>query len=297
MTELPVVFIHLGGIPTYLREAIAQAASFGNQIYLLTDAPPHDALMNACVVDIKPYSLDKVVFASRYQHMSSNPFEFEFICIYRWFILKNFMRIRGLNRVLYLDSDVYLYSHTSEIEQHYEDQSFEFAYSVPKDQTDFYWAGTACCAIWTTNGIARFCELILALYEPGCHNLLHDKWAWHQRSNTPGGVCDMTLLYAFAKEDGFLNLGVPHRGSTFDFNNRIADNHVRDEFQFGESPVFRAKTKSLVFSDGKPFCYHLPSQQHIRFFAVTEYAKLMASSRRKSLWERITGRLRTGHRG
>lgn len=297
MTALPVVFIHLGEIPTYLYKAIDQAASFGNQIYLLTDTPPRDDLVNANVVNVKPYSLDQTAFASRYRHMSSNPFEFEFICIYRWFILKNFMQALDLERVLYLDSDVYLYCHTREIQQNYEDRSFEFAYSVPQDQADFYWAGTACCAIWTITGITRFCELIFSLYEPGYHNLLHDKWAWHQRSNTPGGVCDMTLLYAFAKEDGFLNLAIPHRGNAFDFNNRIADNHVRNEFKFAESKVFKAKTKSLMFSDGKPFCYHLPSQQNIRFFAVTEYAKLITFSRRKSPWERITSRFRAGRQG
>lgn len=288
---LPVVFIHLGAIPGYLLKAIEQALKFGNQVYLLTDSPPDSAPVKAEVIDVAPHSADKAAFQARYQHMSSNPVAFEFICIYRWFILKNFMRMQDLNQVLYLDSDVYLYSHTNEIQQHYADLSFEFAYAVPHDQQNFYWAGTACCAIWSLDGISRFCNHITALYQPGQHNFLHEKWAWHQSSGTPGGVCDMTLLYDFAKESGFLNLAIPHRGCTFDFNNRIAGNHIQNEYQFGESTQFKARTKQLVFKDDVPFCRHVPSQQDIRFFAVTEYAKLIAFSKRKGLRERIASAL------
>ncbi|MBI3520535.1 MAG: hypothetical protein HY062_14450 [Bacteroidetes bacterium] len=281
--EVPVVFIHFGDIPEYLVNAITQAASFGNKVYLVTN---NSSLINdAELIDSTKINTDESLFKSYYKHMSSNSYQFEYICMYRWYILKNFMKEYNIDRVLYLDSDVYLYAHTSHIAANY--PVFDFAFNVPEDQDNCYWAGSACCSIWTSDAITRFCEKITSYYTTDAIETLSQKWKYHTDHHILGGICDMTFLYFFSKESGFFNLGKVYNGYSFDFNNASSANLVNNEYRFKQGTIFQIPTKDISFKDGMPYGVNLMTGKSVCFYALTEYAKLLALSKRQSLLTKL----------
>jgi hypothetical protein len=281
--SIPVVFIHFGDIPNYLSDAITQAASFNNKVYLLTDNT--SVVCKAEIIDSKQINSDETLFKSYYKHMSSNTYQFEYMCIYRWFVLKNFMNTKQIEKVLYLDSDVFLYSQTSSIMANYSD--FEFAYCVPKNQDNYYWAGSACCSIWSKKSINMFCENIASYYTSDKIEILNEKWKYHTDHSILGGICDMTFLYFFSKEKGFFNLGNVHNSHSFDFNNASSTNVVSNEYRFRQGNLFQIPTKDISFKNGIPYGFHLITGKSVCFFALTEYAKLLVFSKKHSLLTRL----------
>jgi hypothetical protein len=280
---IPVVFIHFGEIQNYLIDSITQAASFNNKVYLLTDNT--SVICKAEIIDSKQINSDEILFKSFYKHMSSNTYLFDYICIYRWFLLKNFMNTKQIEKVLYLDSDVFLYTHTSSIMTNYDD--FEFAYCVPKNQDNYFWAGSACCSIWSKNSLNLFCENITSYYTSNKIEILCEKWKYHSDNSILGGICDMTFLYFFSKEKGFFNLGNVHNNHSFDFNNASPTNVVSNEYRLHQGNLFQIPTKDISFKNGMPFGFNQITGKSVCFFALTEYAKLLLFSKKHTLLMRL----------
>jgi hypothetical protein len=283
MELAPVVFIHFGPAPAYLLKAIGEAAAFGNKVYLLSDT--NCVLNNSEWIDTNGVNQDETEFKAYYKHMSSNTYQFEFMCIYRWFILKNFMLKHQIKKVLYLDSDVYLYENTSKILGNYPE--FEFAYNLPQNQDNYYWAGSACCSLWTQKGIQGFCDLIKQHYVTDKISKLNEKWNYHTTNKVLGGICDMTFLYLYSSEPGFLNLGKVFNSCSFDFNNAISANYLQNEYAFKQGNLFQIPTKEIIFNDGRPNCKNLVSGETVRFFALTEYAKLLEHSKKATFMSEL----------
>jgi hypothetical protein len=286
-SKIPVVFIHTGQLPAYLGDAIAQAQSFNNDVVLITD---HKIIpFKADLVNVDSVNPDESDFKSYYKHMSTNSYAFEYICIYRWFLLKNYMERHKVDRVLYLDSDVYLYGNTVEIAKHYPE--FGFGYNLPLSQEEHYWAGSAPCSIWTLASLTDFCNFIKTHYTSEAIKVLEEKWEHHRNNTIPGGVCDMTFLYLFSGTDGFFNLGKVHNGCSFDFNDLTPDNYQRNEYAFKLNGKFKRETKDIRFIDDLPYCRNLVSGEQVRFFALTEYAKLVEISKTYTLAAQLKNRL------
>ena len=285
--KIPVVFIHTGKIPVYLANAIDQAAAFHNDVILVTDN--QHLKLNAKVVQADDINHDEQEFESYYRHMSTNSYAFEYICIYRWFLLKNLMIKHNLSKVLYLDSDVYLYENTENVVKHYPE--FGCAYNVPEISEKYYWAGSACCSFWNIRSITEFCYCIKNYYTTPEIKTLEEKWKFHAASNTPGGVCDMTFLYLFSGFPGFLNLGKVHNGCSFDFNNAISDNYYPKEYAMKRSRSFDGVAKDIRFVNGMPLCKNIISGKDVRFFALTEYAKLLDSNKKLNFFESVKTKL------
>jgi hypothetical protein len=281
--NIPVVFIHFGDIPNYLIDAITQAVSFSNKVYLVTDNK--STVCQAEIIDSSQINSDEVIFKSYYKHMSSNSYQFEYMCIYRWFVLKNFMNSKHIEMLLYLDSDVFLYSQTSTIMANY--NHFEFAYCVPDNQENYYWAGSACCSIWSKSSINLFCDTIASYYTSDKIEILNEKWKYHTDNVILGGICDMTFLYFFSKKSGFFNLGKVHNNHSFDFNNASSTNLINNEYRFNQSNLFQIPTKDITFKNGIPYGFHLLSKKSVCFFALTEYAKLLMFSKKHSVLIRL----------
>ena len=286
-TAVPVVFIHFGNIPNYLINAINQAVSFNNDEYLLTDNT--SIKTKAKLAEVKTINTDEESFKSYYKHMSTNTFEFEYMCIYRWFILKNFMISHSVKKVLYLDSDVYLYVNVTEIISNY--PNFEFAYSVPEVQKDFYWAGSACSSFWSNDAIKAFCELIKLYYTSDNIKILETKWDYHSKEIFPGGICDMTFLYFFSKEPEFLNLAKVYNECCFDFNNAISINYKLNEYEYNQGDLFDIPTKKIKFIRAIPYCYNTTLNKTVHFFALTEYAKLLEFNKKRTFIYRVTKKI------
>lgn len=113
---ITTVFVHKGDT-TYLKYAVAQAASHGYKIFVIGDEAVRlgidFAATGATYVDIEKLSKRANTFPEVYIHKSSNPYDYELFCYQRWYILMEFAE-QYEDIFLYLDSDILLYEGVNE---------------------------------------------------------------------------------------------------------------------------------------------------------------------------------------
>jgi hypothetical protein len=128
-------------------------------------------------------------------------------------------------------------------------------------QSNYRWSAAGHVSYWTELGLARFCDLIDHIYT---HRLdkLEEKWNWHQRTKTPGGICDMTLLWLFSRENEIPILTRVRDDTTFDENINISENHLPNEYRMHEG------YKEITWRGHQPYGYNLVLRKPIRFNAL-----------------------------
>lgn len=215
---LPVIFIHRGPNTQYLKLALKKSPD----AILIGDED--NCSVTSAYHPYQNYFQGASDFKKLYQHRSTNPEWFEMFCFQRWFVLYEFMEQHSLTKVFVADSDVLLYCDVS-------DYDYDVAYSIPKDQQNYRWSASAHVSYWTINGLRKFCEYILWLFEDDY--LLNEKWQYHKETGAPGGIADMTALYLFSTEHPVKTLTGVYEGMTFDHQMNRPDNLYRDEYEMG----------------------------------------------------------------
>lgn len=112
----PIVTIHKGN-NKYLHYCLLQAKKMNpnSRIILIGDDSNKDCLDFVEHYNINDLNCPQIEeFLSIYDHMSDNPYEFELICILRWFYLRNLMKKLNLQSCFHIDSDVMLYCNITE---------------------------------------------------------------------------------------------------------------------------------------------------------------------------------------
>ena len=207
---IPVIFIHKGD-HDYLTVAIEQAKLRNEQVVLLHEP--------------------KGLWGKDYEHMNTNLPGFEVFCFQRWFSLLEWMDETNREEAFYCDSDVMLYCNVTEVVRSWPPCTVSF--QVPYEQWAYRWGASAHCSYWTHDELAAFCQFIDCTYK-GDKMRLKEKWQWHRETGTPGGVCDMTLLYLWLEErgmEGFVNNAQVIDGTTFDHNINVAENYWPQEYR------------------------------------------------------------------
>ncbi|HAF96490.1 MAG TPA: hypothetical protein DER10_03630 [Elusimicrobia bacterium] len=248
---MQIVFIHRGR-SWYLPYALyqAKAASPGSDIILLGDGFTGEGIQVHSLQNLQTPNIQK--FKKHYIHMSSNTVEFESFCWLKYFYLLEYMRKNQVKFVLYLDSDVLLYSSIEEIKKAYPETfwSSGCGVSMPKqDFESFTWCASGHISYWTYELLEEFCEFILNSFIDNKYlGLYRGKFNWHLAKKKPGGICDMTTIYLFWNEnkDRVQNMLINHNGNVFDDNINTATNYYKNEF------VFDSGTKKVKFIDGHP---------------------------------------------
>ncbi|MBX7137988.1 MAG: hypothetical protein K1X83_08395 [Oligoflexia bacterium] len=121
LSPLPIVFTHISGdrkASPQLLCALVQArlTNPAQNVILISNlkdfrvqcAPEFDRGFH--YENLEDYADSFVPFRHRYFHLSVNPLWYERFCFERWFILREFCRRNGCERVVYCDSDVLIYS-------------------------------------------------------------------------------------------------------------------------------------------------------------------------------------------
>ena len=248
MSNIPVVLVHKGRA-NYLRFAIKQASHFHNDVILLGDNSNADFCDRHFQYDNFKSGLTSRL-GMNYEHMSPNPYEFELVCLERWFVLLELMKVNSLDRIFYIDSDVLLYCNIDKALSSYSGLQAALC-SEDQEYEDYKWFTSGHCSFWTIKLLEEFCEFVLDNYSN--KERLYKKWNWHKQTGTPGGICDMTLLYLFYNSNGdrILNLS-----STL--NSMIFDNGIGSDYQ----GLFQTETRSfpskvnmrrVSFEDGQPY--------------------------------------------
>ena len=221
----PVVFIHYGPVPEYLRLALEQAAQNNRVIFVTDQTFDHHKVETVSLLDLSSNVSD---FMSSYHHLSKNPIDFELRCFARWGILKKLMDIKLLPSIFYCDSDVLLYVDVNSLF----DKNSNAAYSTPNHQPEFRWSASAHVSYFPYSTLSSLWEFISKTYKDkdATFGELKRKYAHHLSTNKPGGVCDMTLLYLFSSHNKIDNICAVVHGCTFDHNINSSENENANEY-------------------------------------------------------------------
>lgn len=205
----PIVFIHSFN-HSYLPLSLWQARKSNPEaeIFLIGDGwnAHFDFLVEH--VNASDYRKSADAFALHFKNFSTNPSDFERICIERWFILEEFMRERGFESCLYLDSDILQFG---DVET---DASRFAAYGMTV-------AGISGHSNFISNrkDLQDFCQFILEAYTcPGAHQKLEQQYIEFRKTHPAGGISDMTFFTGFREKfpDRILDIGIPGGGIAYD---------------------------------------------------------------------------------
>jgi hypothetical protein len=215
MTNRPIniIFIHRGE-GSYLQYSLA-AAHRSNptaNIFLLDDK--ENCTFNYVKhVNINNYISGAENFAKTYQHLSSNPFDFELFCIQRWFIISDFLKTNSLENFFHADSDVMIFSDLAEEWPKF--SNFSLALSQGSSGHNSFWNNAKI--------LADFCDFVSNIYNQNDkenYEKMMAFWKNIKEDHKAGGVCDMTLL-RFYRETHLGTVGetaVIVNNSTYDDN-------------------------------------------------------------------------------
>jgi len=279
---IPIVFTHRVGVKAgdqkYLGYAIRQAQQYNPRVILVGDMAY--ASLEVEFYEYARYAQGGELFEAHYVHMCTNPREFEVYHMRRHFMLRQFMEAQGLEKMFLCDSDVMVYCDIAEAESTLGD--YDVACSFSEEQWPYRWSASPHVSYWSRGTCAEFCDYMWRTYTtPRMFAHLKEKWDWHQRTGTMGGVCDMTLLWLFAQDRKAINLAQVRDGATFDKNMNTSENWALDEYRMKDG------FKEIAWRHNQPYGFNLKRGEWIRFNTL----HFQGGERRKRLlWDYARGR-------
>ena len=226
--QLPIILVTTGAF-NHTQIAINQAAEFCPSVVMITDTP----YKHCTRADIKEFDSSAVKFDRYYIHRSSNPEWFERAAWRRWFVLADYMKKMAIPKAFSCDGDFMLFRDPGLVP--HAKQPNTFSACRPDGQNEYDWVVSAHACYWSLDAILEFCDLSLELLAKGDEGPLARKWAYHQKNEIPGGICDMTALYLFwehlcSRGNTPGNLLTEIEGRAFDHHLGLSDNLLRNEF-------------------------------------------------------------------
>lgn len=234
MNGIPIFFIHCGDCD-YLRYSTAQAAltNRDSPVYLLGD-DSNSYLPYVRHVHVRDYSLTANRFAGQYRHLSTNPYLFEIFCFVRWFILRDFMVLNGIEKGVYVDSDIMLYADVTRLWPLLEGFDLVLCGVVPPVHIN------------GLTGLDTFCCLLEETYSSTLELAeLQERFETMQNAGLPGGICDMTFweIYQARKLARVLDVSRPGTGNIcYDRNIQVSDGVLMED-----------GIKKVIWQDGFPY--------------------------------------------
>lgn len=243
--KIPVVFINNGN-PSYFKYALAQARIFNpdTTIYLIGDIS-NDKYDFAEHHNIERYHSKAELFSKVYKHHSKNPYRAELFCFNRWFILEEFMVQNNIEKCLYLDSDLLLFTDIQGEYINYLDYGFTLSGGF----------GPHFNIINNVTILNNFCDFVVKCFtdellykklvkiadeEPWSQGCVSDMVAFYEyQKTTPYSIGDISLLVDQTKHDSNMNLP--------------------EGFEMEEG------IKKVVWIDNKPYCRNINDGSLIRF--------------------------------
>ncbi len=243
---LPIVFIHYGN-SDYLPFTLGQAKlwSMASPIVLIGDKT-NNLFPFVTHVNMNSYGRQAAEFQKIYKHMSPNGAPYELFCFVRWFLLRDFMKAHGLQRIVHVDSDVLMYVDVNKEQENWRDYELTLVNGV-------------CAGNMFVNGLKGMeglCDVIWDLYAGAdSAQRLAEIYAWRQKTNE--GISDMVALKAYydANRAKVAEMtGIQPDGSYWD-----ANIHLSEGFELFDG------RKVARFVDRVPYCRRLDTGRSVRF--------------------------------
>lgn len=230
--NLPIV-IHHEGMPWYLAVCIKQALKYNKCVYLIGDSSNKRLESKYNIKWIDGASLNKSwdVFVPYFKNYSDYPESYARQILMRLFALNDFFEFIKYDKCILIDSDVMLYTNFDDLYDEY--SQYEASLCVPQYQDNFRWTAKTGCSYWTKKGIENFISFCTDTYKNHIDVLLN-KFNYHKKNGISGGICEMTILYLWYKNnsDSILNDAKPVLGGVIDSGIGSSENYYKDEYCF-----------------------------------------------------------------
>lgn len=259
----PVVISHFDGCPPYLRHALRTARRHNPRVVLLGDRSNVERWpdsVDCADWDTVPYAAFRRVF----QKLSFYADDYERAFWRRLFMLEAWMSDGHHASAVLLDSDVVTFADFSQAMAPFLADGCDVGLMTPHEQENYLWASSCHVSYWSLTALREFLDFCIATYEQAPRReVLEEKWRWHQATQTLGGVCEMTLLYLWARSRARVaNFTQVVGGATFDHNLNDAANYWPGEY------ATSAGRKTIRFANGRPYAMNLRTQQRVTFHTL-----------------------------
>lgn len=250
--KIPVIFFHLGE-HQHFSSAI-KIASKKNEVIVIGNQSENFIFSHPKIsfFSHEKYSQDVEDFQKVYEHLHKSDYSLQLICYTRWLAIRNLCREKNISRFFYADSDVAVLCDVTQIFQYV---NAPFALMTQDNQPEYRWVASAHCSYWDLNSIEKFCKFIFDSYtKESLKNKLLEKFEWHIKNSKDGGVCDMTQLFLFSKEnDEHASLTKIFQNSCFDDNVNSSENFYPNEYAMhnGIKALSLLEDKNIFFTNVK----------------------------------------------
>ena len=270
--ETPLVFVHTGPSQMIVTACVAQARAAGNKrIFVISDRVGPWALLPG--VHAFPISNGENYgareFRAVFSNFSSYPEAYAAVIFEKFFAIRALFEVHGIDRLLYIDSDVLIYKSATELSSVW---PCDFTgTSVPFDNHETVSPGVL---FMNREVCDRICSDLIAAYRsPESKERLRQMWEVKKAVNPEFGVCEMDFL-AFLRNSGDFHYLKINEGNP----------RVDAAINFDEGCVFEDGLKKIAFENGLPygidketgekiFFYNLHMQGGLKYLAI-HYAQL-----------------------
>lgn len=256
-----IIFTHRGN-PSYLKYVLSQVAETNPNanIVLMGDASNKNYKFIKHAM-LKDYSHMANKFAKIYQHKNSTSIEYELFCYQRWFCVYEYMLANDLDDVFSLDSDVLVYDNLDDLHMLLKNYPFAISAKNLDTKNPGWWIAGPPIGYFHRDSLKRMLDLFIQSYQDDKYlSLFDEKMNWHHSRNEPFGVCDMTQIFFFAREnkDKFFNLSQP-----FLLNNELM--RIDETILDTTDCVADGVRKKLLFENGAVYAFDKQNYQKLRF--------------------------------
>ena len=245
---VPVIIHHVGSCPLYLKKCV-ELNALKNKVYLIGDHTnnsfgPHITHVNVESLDSK----EAQVFKKYFVNYSTNSAIGEYVCFERFFILREFMKKFGFDKIAYVDSDCVLLEDISKVAK-----NIKCAMSMQIVDNPMHMVSCIHNSILSIELCDTFIKLCKDIYiNQSQKHLIQDKIKFHADTKSPGGVCDMTLCYIITRDrlvEDIVDTNVPME---YEGEPCVFDHHIGIPYGFeGEDTYIMDTTKRLSKKNGK----------------------------------------------
>lgn len=277
--NIPIIFYHVGE-QDYFHSAI-HLASKQNEVIVIGNQSDRFKQQHKDVlfVNHEDYRDGTLDFENAYEHMHMSDPGMQIICYIRWIIIQNLCKKNNIERFFYADSDLAIMSNLTDV--FYENINSDFALMTQSNQPPYRWVASAHGSYWHIDALNKFCDYIFASYRnTDIKEKLLEKFKWHQESNKPGGVCDMTQLYLFSLKTPHVSLTQVINNSCFDDNVNSSENYYPNEY------VVEHELKKIMVSNGK-FYFIDSKKKPVLTHAI--HCQGVAKNLLNAIWNHVKG--------
>jgi len=211
MSNIPVIFIQYGS-HRYTKDMLTLAKKNNERVILITTSDEVDVFKEVVeVYAIESYFNMTSFFKTIYVHMSSNTDAVEFFNFQRILVLYEFMKDKDIENVFFCDNSILLNVDVNDLGLDMQ----KTYYCIPDNTKKPYrWSASIHCAMLNLDFMECFVSFVFEHYQDDDKlKILKDKYDFHQETNNSGGICDMTLLYLYSKDneiENLLDIGFDH---------------------------------------------------------------------------------------